>query len=130
MLSKKLAGSIVALLVVQFLLGILANLYSEIPADKPYEVFRQFGYIAFHALNGVLLLVLGAVLLAQALKRGVYKREAAGSLVALVVAFICGEVFVFTQNDTWSLLMATAFIGALMGYARIVFTMPAAARKR
>jgi hypothetical protein len=120
--SKKLAGTILGLLILQFLLGMLANLYAEIPANNPEEVFRQFGYIMFHVLNGVLLVILGAVFLYQALKRHAFKREAIGGLVALVVAFACGEVFVFTQNDIWSLLMALAFIGALMSYARVVFT--------
>lgn len=121
--SKKLANSIVGLLIIQFVLGILANLYQQIPQDKPYEVFKQFGYIAFHALNGTLLLALGAVFLYQAIKRKAYKVEAISGLGALVFAFAFGELFVFTQNNIFSLFMSLAFISALMRYTKVVYTM-------
>lgn len=119
--SIKLVRVIVALLALQFLLGILANLYSEIPKDQPWEVFHQFGFILFHALNGTVLLVMGAVFLYQALKRQAYKREAISGLAALLLAYAFGEAFVFTQNDLMSFLMAGSFIGALLPYAKVMY---------
>lgn len=106
------------LLVVQFILGMLANLYATIPTKKPYEVFHQLGFINLHAINGVLLLVLGSVL-AVKLRRQPGFRQAAGGLGGLVVAFACGELFVFTQQDLFSLLMALAFLGSLFSYMRL-----------
>lgn len=109
-----------ALLVLQFILGMLANLYATIPAQRPYEVFHELGFINLHAINGVLLLVLGSILVVKTRHESVFKR-AVGGLGGLVVAFACGEVFVFTQQDMFSLLMALAFLGALFSYLRLAF---------
>lgn len=127
--SIKLVRVIVALLVLQFLLGMLANLYAEIPKDQPWEVFHQFGFILAHAANGTLLLVMGAVFLYQALKRHAYQREAIGGMVALLLAYSFGEAFVFTQSDLMSFLMAGSFIGALLPYARVMYLMAPRAKK-
>lgn len=118
MKNKRLVRGILGLLVLQFVLGMLANLYATIPQDKPYEVFHQFGYILFHALNGTLLLVLGSILVFKS--RGQTQTSLIRTIVGLVnlvLAFSFGELFVFTQNDLFSLLMAFAFIGALLSYA-------------
>lgn len=120
--SIKLARSIVGLLILQFLLGVLASMYQEVPEGHPEEVFRQFGYISVHMLTGTLLLVLGAIFLYQAIKRKAYKAEAIRGFVAMVAAYAFGETFVFTQNDIWSFLMAGAFIGALLPYVTIMNT--------
>jgi len=119
--QKKLANAIVGLLILQFVLGMLANLFSNVPSQKPYVVFRQFGFIAFHALNAVALVVLAIVLLVK-LHKSSEAKQAIGGLVNIVLAFIFGELFVFTQRDIFSFLMALAFIGALMSYARIALT--------
>ncbi len=121
MRHQKLIRIILGSLVLQFVLGMLANLYATIPADKPYEVFHQVGFINLHALNGTLLLVLSTVLTVKA-RRLPYFRPAAAGLFHIVLAFTFGELFVFTQNDIFSLLMALAFMGALIIYARLVFS--------
>jgi len=121
MKHRQLVNTIVGLLLLQFILGILANLYSTIPSQKPYEVFHQFGFILFHALNGTLLLVLGVILAIKTRKQRSFK-SALGGLLNLVLAFSFGEFFVFTQRDIFSFLMAVAFIGALMPYAWLAFS--------
>jgi uncharacterized membrane protein YedE/YeeE len=117
---------LVGLLVVQFLLGVLTSMFTDFPADNPEEAYRQFGYLSLHVITGTLLLVLGVVFLYQAIKHKVYKREAISGLAAMVVAYGFGEIFVSTQNDLWSFLMAFSFIGALMPYARVMFSAAAA----
>lgn len=117
-------NTIMGLLVVQFILGMLANLYATIPQQKSYEVFHHPGYILFHALNGTLLVVLGIILVVKTRGQAAYK-PAIGGLGNLLLAFAFGEFFVFTQNDIFSLLMALAFVGALLSYARLAFTKPA-----
>jgi hypothetical protein len=124
MTDKKFAQIMVGLLSLQFVLGILANLYTTIPSSKPYEVFNKFNFIAFHAINGMLLLVLASVFLARAVKGKRLIREAAQGLSSIVLAFIFGELFVFTQKDIFSFLMALSFLGALFAYARITFSGP------
>lgn len=121
MKDKRLVNVILGLLIVQFVLGMLANLYASVPKDKPYLVFHQFGYIMFHALNGTLLVILGIILVVKNRKKVIVK-PAIGGLVNLLLAFTFGELFVFTHHDIFSLLMALAFIGALMTYARIAFS--------
>lgn len=126
--SIKLVRVIVGLVILQFLLGVLASLYSEIPADNPAEVFHQFGFISAHVVNGTLLLVLGAVFVYQAVTRKKYKREAMSGLGAMIGAYVFGELFVFTQNDLMSFLMAGSFIGALLPYAKVMYTASVKAR--
>jgi len=113
---KKLSQWLVGLLVVQFVLGMFANAYSTIPADKPYEVFRQVGFIAPHAINGVLLLILAIVFVVKAYKQKQQLATAWGGLAGILIAFTAGELFVFTQNDAWSIVMALAFLGAFARY--------------
>jgi hypothetical protein len=116
---KRLVNVILGLLVIQFLLGMLANLYAEIP-QPAYEVFHQAGYITFHALNGTLLVVLGIILIVKSRKEHALKLPIAG-LASMLFAYTFGELFVFTQYDLFSFLMSVGFIGALLSYARLAF---------
>lgn len=116
MKQSKLLHALSGSLGLQFLLGMLANFYSEIPKDKPYEVFHQFGYITLHAVNGTLLLVLSIVFLVKSIKAKTKLTTAWRGAASVVVAFVCGELFVFTQNDIYSLVMAAAFVSAFAAY--------------
>lgn len=120
MKRQKLLTAIIGLLILQFMLGMLANLYSKIPAQKPYEVFHEVGFINLHALNGTMLLVLGIILAVRSRHQTTFRPTLAG-LGHMVLAFVSGELFVFTQNDIFSLLMALAFLGAFMSYLRIMY---------
>ena len=127
--SNKLAKAVLGLLVVEFVLGMLSNMYAKIPEDDPGAVFHQFGLINVHSFVALLLLVLSGLFLYQAVKAKAFVRPAIGGLSNILIAAIFGHVFVATDNDIFSLLMALAFIGALMSYARIVFTMQAKSAK-
>lgn len=118
---KPLAKIILASLGLQFILGMLANFYVEIPKIKPWLVFHHWGYVLVHALNGVLLLVLGIIFLQQALTKKQEQRPAIGGLVCIIVAFIAGELFVARQSDIYSLIMALAFLGAFANYLQTIF---------
>ncbi|HVS58525.1 MAG TPA: hypothetical protein VHD60_02170 [Candidatus Saccharimonadales bacterium] len=120
MKHAKLTKTVFWLLMLQFVLGMLANLYGTIPHDKPYDVFRQVGFISAHALNGSLLLILGIVLAVKSRHTDAFRPAAAG-VFHVALAFTFGELFVFTQQDIFSLLMALAFVGALVIYAKLVF---------
>jgi hypothetical protein len=111
-----LARIIVGLLVIQFLLGVVASMNSDVPEGHPMRLF-----LTLHIVNGTLLLILGGVFLYKAIKGKRFKREASSGLGAMVVAYAFGEAFVFTQNDLLSFLMAISFIGALMPYARVMY---------
>lgn len=117
----KLIKTIFWLLILQFALGMLANLYGTIPSSKPYEVFHQIGFISAHALNGTLLLILGIVLAVKSRRTPTFRPAMAG-VFHVALAFTFGELFVFTQQDIFSLLMALAFVGALVIYTKLVFS--------
>jgi len=67
---------------------------------------------------------LATVLVVQVVRRRAatnVKRGAIGGLVAIIVAYAAGILFVETGNDLLSLAMALAFLGALMSYARLAY---------
>jgi NADH:ubiquinone oxidoreductase subunit 2 (subunit N) len=122
--DRKLAGPLFGLLNLQFILGILANLYSAVPKNDPNKVFRTFGFIIFHAINGFILVVLAVVYLIWSIRHNsVYKAQAIGGLASIALAAVFGELFVYTQQDIFSLFMALSFISALLAYARVLFTI-------
>ena len=118
-----LTQTIFGLLALQFLLGMLANLFATIPQDKPYEVFHQFGFISLHAINGTALLILSIVLAVKSRGTNIAGTARAGA-AHIVLAFGFGELFVFTQQDIFSLLIALVFLGALIIYAKLLFSKP------
>jgi hypothetical protein len=130
MLSTRLPRIILGLLVLQFILGMLANLYQEVPEGAPQEVYRQFGYISLHALNAAALVILAIVFLVKAVRQHRAVGPAIGGLSAIVVAYACGVVFVETGNDVLSFVMGLAFVGALIGYTRLAFGAELAAGKK
>jgi hypothetical protein len=121
MKDKRFASILIGLLVIQFLLGMLANLYASIPEHRPYIVFHQLGYVLLHALNGTLLVILGIIMSFKS-RGGASFKPAVGGMTCTVLAYVFGELFVFTQNDVFSLMMAFAFVGSLLAYARIAFS--------
>ena len=113
---NRLAKILVGLLGLQFILGMLANLYSNIPKNHPYEVFGHFGYILIHSLNAILLLVLAIAFLWLAIKEKIHLTAAIWGLIGIIVAFISGHLFVSTQQNIYSLIMSLGFILAFGSY--------------
>ena len=124
-MNKRLPATILGLLVLQFLLGILASLYQEIPKGlEKYSVYHQPGFILVHVVNALALVVLSIILLVKAKRKKLSKKvvsTAVGGLGSIVVAYAAGILFVETANDLFSVLMALGFIGAFLPYARLVY---------
>lgn len=118
--NSKLIKVILGLLILQFVLGMLANLYSKIP-NPPYDVFHQLGYINLHAINGTLLLALSIMLLVKSRKTVSFK-PVLGGLIGIALAFTFGELFVFTQVEIFSFFMSLSFIGAFLSYSQLAFS--------
>ncbi len=99
-------------LVIQFVLGIIVNLYVAIPdyshASYIQEIEKAPAFLTAHALVGLVLLVTAAALLIQAiaLRAPAIITLVATGLAALLGAFIAGEVFVKNGADTASLSMS------------------------
>jgi len=118
MRNFKLINLVIGLLLLQFVLGILATLYSTIPSQNPGEVFHHFNIIVLHGITGTLLIILGIVYLIKVKGKAEFKYALSG-LINMLLAYGFGELFVFKQNNVFSFLMALAFIGSLMSYTKI-----------
>ncbi len=109
-------------LVIQFVLGIVLNLYVELPdfSHSSYiqEIQKAPGFLTAHALVGLVLLVAGVLLLIQAiaLRAAALVALLATGLAALLGAFIAGEIFAKNGADTYSLWMSLLTGVALAGY--------------
>jgi hypothetical protein len=134
MLSRKLLHSMLGLLYLEFVLGIMAALYQEIPEGQAsVEVYRQLGYVSLHAALALALVGLAVYIAIQAFRRKVARPELAMStagLGAILVSFGAGGAFVSTDNDALSLVMALGFLVAIAIYARLAYAQPHSSASR
>ena len=110
------------LLGVQFVLGMITNLFLSFPdttaPDQLWAFARSQAVIFTHIIVGIALLVSAIVFLVRATRknnRG-WLASAVVGLVAIVVAIFGGVTFTTTQVDAYSLVMALGFIGAVLAY--------------
>jgi hypothetical protein len=128
------ANSLAALvmLVIEFALGVVVNLYATLPAaDAGKTLFSAFGAavtdgpvaLTLHALLGTLLLITGisAVVRAALLRGGVLITITGVALLAILLAWLSGTRFVGDSGNGESLIMALATGVAIICYATILF---------
>ncbi len=116
--SLLLVRLILVLLILQFLLGMAANLFQTIPYIKPWLVFHDFGYILFHTINATLLIILSIMYLIQVRKEKTQRFHGIIGLTGIVIAYIGGVIFVdFGQNNIFSFIMAVGFIVSTFVYS-------------
>lgn len=117
----KLSGALMGLLSLQFLLGMIANLYVALPhsADQAsnWNAAWSNWAVASHMVVAIAILILGLVI---AFRSRAGKALAWAGLVFILVAAMGGEEFVRTQTETWSLVMAIGFIVAMGLYGRLM----------
>jgi hypothetical protein len=130
--ANALAGLI--MLLIEYSLGISANLYSTLPAaDRGKTLFAGLGaavgngplLVTLHALLGTLLLITGiaAVVRASRLGRGPLIALSGTALLATLVAWLSGSAFVGHQKAAVSLAMALAAALAILSYALMIFIL-------
>ena len=107
------------LLVIQYVLGMIANLELQFPAGNLWRwVFENSPIIQLHIITGTLLIVVALV----ALILSIVARHTAGIIAAiaglalLIFSWLSGAQFLATQDNTLSLRMALGFIGAFIAY--------------
>lgn len=107
------------LLVIQYVLGMIANLTVQYPSGNLWGwVFQNSVLIQLHIYNGTLLIVVALV----ALVLSIVARHLAGGitamagLVLLILAWLGGADFLRSQDNGFSLLMALGFMGAFVAY--------------
>lgn len=132
--SRRLAFFILLLLGLQFLLGIVANLYVEIPETHPGSgaanyfagIFPGIGWaitqgtwsLQIHATLGLLLILLALLLigLAYARRERVWMILSPSGAIGMIGAGFNGASFLNYGHDFSSLLMSVGFLLALISY--------------
>jgi hypothetical protein len=128
--ANALAGLI--LLLIEYSLGIGANLYSTLPAsDRNKTLFAGLGaavgngplIVTIHALLGTLLLITGiaAIVRATRLRARPLIALSGGACLATLIAWLSGTVFIGHQKAAASLAMALAAGMAILCYALMIF---------
>ena len=114
-------------LCLQFLLGVWVSLYIAFPenvsTDELWKFANKQPVLVLHILIGTLLL-LGAVALMIQAFRSKQRRWKLGSgigFTSILLAWLCGERFVATQNDAFSFAMAVFFLTAALAYGQTIY---------
>ena len=124
----------VVMLLIQYSLGIIVNLYSTLPAaDRGKGLLAGFGaavgngpvVLSVHALLGTLLLITAtaAVVRSARLRATPLISLSALALLAILAAWLAGATFVGKMNNGSSLTMALAAALALLCYVLIIFIL-------
>jgi heme A synthase len=120
----------VVMLILQFILGMIYNLYGTAPTSKkPIGLFSS-PVIALHVILGILLFIAALVLLVRAIqarhKLSIWM--SAVGLVSIVGAGFAGLGFTGSGANSASLGMSLAFALALACYIVLVFALPPTVR--
>jgi hypothetical protein len=110
---------ILVLLVLQYILGMIANLEVQLPSGNVLSwVFRNSIIIQLHIYLGTLLIVVAlvALILSLVARHPVGFVAAVAGLALLVFAWLSGVQFLATQQNDLSLRMALGFMGAFIAY--------------
>lgn len=130
--ANALAGLI--MLLIEYGLGVSANLYSTLPAgDHGKTLLAGFGaavgngpvLVTVHAILGTLLLITGiaAVIRASRLRARPLIALSGGALLATLVAWLSGAQFVGHMRNSTSETMALAAAVAMLCYALVIFVL-------
>jgi hypothetical protein len=134
---RRVSLAALVMLVVQYGLGIILNLYIAVPASDAHagimqEIASGPAMLTLHALLGLGLIGAGVVLLVRAVRledRMIAVLAAAG-LTAIGGAFASGEIFVHNGQSGASLAMALLTGVALLCYIGALTQVSTALRRR
>ena len=121
-LKRQSRGMILGL-AVQFLLGMVINLYTEFPESGDVRHYWEFAnhnwLVMIHMIFGTLLVIGAISFLVRSVrsKLAQWKLPATLGLLSLILAWGAGDAFIGTQNDAFSYLMALGFILGIVCYS-------------
>jgi hypothetical protein len=134
---RRVSLAALVMLVVQYGLGIILNLYIAVPASDAHagimrEIANGPAMLTLHALLGLALIGAALVLLVRAvrLEDRVLAVLAAAGLTAIGAAFASGEIFVHNGQSGASLAMALLTGVALLCYIGALTQVSTALRRR
>ena len=119
----------VIMLIVQFVLGIVYNLYGTAPTSTKSVGLFSSPDLALHVILGILLFIaaLGQLIRAIAVRHPLSVWMSAIGLLAIVAAGFAGLGFAGNGASGASLGMSLAFAVALACYVVLVFALPSSA---
>lgn len=119
----------VIMLIVQFILGIIYNLYGTAPTSTKSVGLFSSPDLALHVILGILLVIaaVGQLIRAIAVRHPLSIWMSAVGLVAIVAAGFAGLGFAGNGAAGASLGMSLAFAVALACYVILVFALPSSA---
>ena len=112
----------IGLLVIQYVLGMVTNLFMQFPdpsqADQVWAAARSQFPSAAHMVIGTLLLVSAVIFVINAARKNnrPWIVSSVVGLIGIVVAFYGGVMFTSSQVNVYSLIMALAFFVAFLAY--------------
>jgi hypothetical protein len=110
-------------LAIQFLLGMYINLFVAYPENQDARQYWEFTkhspVVMLHLLFGTLLLVGAVAFVVRSYKNNVpsYRLPSVLGLLSLLLAWATGDIFVTSQQDIFSYLMALGFLFGVLSYA-------------
>ena len=113
---------IIGFLVIQYALGMISNMFVQFPdtsdAGQLWEFARSQFATGTHILIGTLLLLGAVVFVIRTVraKVGGWIASSVVGLIAIAAAFYGGVMFISSQVDAYSMVMALAFIVAFLAY--------------
>jgi hypothetical protein len=113
---------ILGMLIVQYVFGMLSNLFVAFPEGATAWEQWKFAHGQFvmmaHIDIGVLLLGMAVALYVRAVRRHhrIWKIAAGGGMGAILLAVVSGSEFINTQSDVYSVTMSLLFIIAVAAY--------------
>jgi hypothetical protein len=133
---RHMSVTMLVMLVIQYGLGIILNLYVEVPAPDAHagilgEIATAPAVLTVHAVLGIALIGTGILLVARAVsvRNRLLAVLATAGLTALGGAFGAGEIFVRSGQDTASMAMAILTGMALLCYIGTLTLATAAGRE-
>jgi hypothetical protein len=114
--------SMILALAVQYILGMVTNLFVQFPDTIVEGQLWEFAWTqvseAAHIILGLGLFIGGLMLLIRSVsyKNRTWTVAASIGLAGILTAIYSGVRFIPTQNDPYSLVMSIAFIVALLAY--------------
>ena len=109
MTYKKLITFVIALLFIQFWLGMSLNIFVDIPRDTFLNFFSYYGGIEVlaHIVNGFLILAVSLAILRQKVARLSFL-----AILFVAAAIVAGFVYILNTYDIpyYSMAMAMSFI--------------------
>ena len=121
---------LVSMLIIQFILGMIYNLYGTGPSPGKSVGMFSSPVLALHVILFFLLVIaaLGQLIRAAGARHRLTLWMSAVGLLAILAAGFAGIGFIGNGDDGASLGMSLAFAVALAAYVVLVFALPPAAR--